>query len=155
MRAFGVALVIISGLLTTASGRGRQPDPGAAPEAVVREWLTVLRQAYPLVRKPDEYRIALTRALELAARYPQNRLAAKTSEYTAFGLYNQFRFAEATRAYLRTKRLALAAGDAQTAAFSAHALSNIYLSAGNAGGALEAAQQIGRASCRERVLVQV
>jgi tetratricopeptide (TPR) repeat protein len=73
--------------------------------------------------------------------YPSHRFAAKTLELSAYSLLLQHRLAEATRQYVVAKGLALTAGEAMTVAVTANALSNIYLTAGNIPGALEAAQQ--------------
>ncbi len=141
MRFTALSFVLLASALTTASEsapRWAAPEP---PAAAVKQWLADLRFAHQYKGRPDRVEAPLARSRELSRLYPRHRLTVKTFEVSAYVLHQQQRFAEATREFVLTKRLALAADDKLTAATSENALSNIYLAAGNIPGALESAQQ--------------
>ena len=141
MHLAALSILLVATVLTTASEPVRRPLRQTIPAGVEQEWVSTLRMVHQHPRRLDRIEMPMAHARELARAYPHHRLAAKTSEIAAYILYLQNRFAEGTREFVVTKRLALEAGDRQTAATAANALSNIYLSAGNIAGALEAAQQ--------------
>jgi tetratricopeptide (TPR) repeat protein len=109
--------------------------------SILHESKLQLNVALRNARRPERFAAALQRPRELSRIYPSHRFAAKTLELSAYSLLLQHRLAEATRQYVVAMGLALTAGDAMTVAVTANALSNIYLTAGNIPGALEAAQQ--------------
>ena len=141
MHSAALSILLLAAVLTTASESGRRSPADVIPADIEQEWISTLRLVHRQPRRLDRIEIPMVRAREFSRIYPRHRLAAKTSEIAAYILYLQNRFAESTREFVVTKRLALEAGDRQTAATAANALSNIYLASGNIAGALEAARQ--------------
>ena len=147
MRFCAFCLTIGLAVLTNAStpsGALHSLRSAAAPSVdSIRQWKSVLHHSYRMLeaRRLDQLAIPLGAANQFARRYPAHPYAAKTAEYNAYELLLRFQIPEATREYLRAKQLALAAGDVQTVAIAMHALSNIYLQAGNFDGAREAVEQ--------------
>lgn len=142
MRLCTFCLIAGLSMLSTAGCLRRQTNSQPST-GVARQWKSALHQAYRILetRQLEQLKAPLGAAREFARRYPAHRYAAKTAEYGALELLLRFQTTEATREYLRAKQLALAADDLETAAGSMHALSNIYLQAGNLGDAREAAEQ--------------
>ena len=128
--------------MTTASGSGQRSAVVAEPPAdVVKQWLADIRFAHQYPRRLDRIEAPLARCRERSRLYPHHRLTVRTFEISAYVLHLQQRYAEATREFVLTKRLALAAQDWQTAAVAENGLSNLYMAAGNIPGALEMARQ--------------
>ena len=141
MRLATLSIVLFASALTTTSGSVRRLAASEPPPNVAEGWLADIRLTYRLKARPDRFEAPLGRSRELSRLYPNHPLAVKTFEISAYVLQRQQRWAEATREFVLTKRLALAAKDWQTAAVAEHGLSNIYMVAGNIPGALELARQ--------------
>lgn len=143
MRLCAILLILSLAVFTRASTAVRTPTANQPSPDVIRQWNSILHQTYRLLesRMLDQVAIPLNSALAFARRFPRHRYAARTAHYRAYDLLLRFQPAEATREYLRAKEMAAAAGDMDNVAVSMHALSNIYLQAGNLDGAREAVEQ--------------
>ncbi len=141
MRFAALFIVLLASALTTASGSARRLATPEPPPKVAEQWLADIRLTHQFKARPDRFEAPLARSRELSRLYPHHRLAVRTFEISAYILQRQQRWAEATREFVLTKRLALAARDWQTAAVAEHGLSNIYMVAGNIPGALELVRQ--------------
>lgn len=140
MRVTALSIVVLASALTIASGSGRHPGSSNAASQLEKQWLEDIRFIHRYPRRLDRIEQPLARVREWARLYPRHPLTVRTFEISAYVLHLQQRLTDATREFMLTKRLAIAAGDRQTTAVANNALSNIYLAAGNIHSALEAAR---------------
>jgi CHAT domain-containing protein len=141
MRVLALLALLLASAFTVASGLGRHVPAPEPTTATFRQWRDDIRLVHRTPRRLDRIELPLARAREWARTYPRHSLAVKTYEISAYVNHLQQRLTEAAREFMITKRLALAAGDRQTAAVADNALSNIYLAAGNIPDALESARE--------------
>lgn len=141
MRLASLFFVLLATVLTTASRSARGPLDAQPSVDVAGKWRADIVFVQQHSRRPDRLEAPLARSRELSRLYPRHRLTVKTFETSAYVLLQQQRLAEATREFVLTKRLALAANDMLTVAIAENALSNFYLMGGNIPAALESARQ--------------
>jgi CHAT domain-containing protein len=141
MRSTALSFLLFTAAMMNGSSSLRQLMGHGLSPAVYEAWREDIRFMHLFPRRLDRIELPMARSRELARLNPRHSLTVKTYEISAYILHQQQRLPEATQAFVLTKRLALAAGDMQTAAVADNALSNIYLVAGNIPGALEAARQ--------------